>query len=299
MKKTIALLLAVLMLAMSLGACSSDGGSGSTGTDASTGSSESGSPSGTYANKLEKIKAEGKITMITSPDFAPYEFVDLSKEGLDSYVGCDIELAKYIAEKLGVELVIEAMEFSACQGAITQGEGDISIANYGYTEERAESCELSIPFDTVSANADGQCFLVLKERAEELSTLESFSGKTIGVQNGSLQYNLLVDQVPEANVELVTEANTGVAMVKAGKIDAMLLNGSVTPGFLDNYPELTVSDYRIEFSSEGNVVMMEKGQTELCEAINEIIEEVNEKDLYTTWKANAKELAKELGWENS
>ena len=66
--------------------------------------------------KLEKILAEGKIIFGTSPDFAPSEFIDPNKEGDEKYVGADVELAKYIAEKLGVELVIQPMDFGALLG---------------------------------------------------------------------------------------------------------------------------------------------------------------------------------------
>ena len=71
---------------------------------------------GSSQNRLEKILESGKLVLATSPDFAPLEFEDLSS-GEAQYVGSDIELAKYIAEKLGVELEISAMDFSAVQAA--------------------------------------------------------------------------------------------------------------------------------------------------------------------------------------
>ena len=63
---------------------------------------------GSSQNRLDKIKESGKLVLATSPDFAPLEFEDLSS-GEKKYVGSDIELAKYIAEKLGVELQVSAM----------------------------------------------------------------------------------------------------------------------------------------------------------------------------------------------
>ena len=104
MKKMIALLLA-LVLALSLATC----GNNPANTD---------EPQNTPANALEKIKADGVLSVALSPDFSPMEFVDSSKTGQEQFVGFDVMLAQYIAESLGVELVIEPMSFDACQSAV-------------------------------------------------------------------------------------------------------------------------------------------------------------------------------------
>jgi polar amino acid transport system substrate-binding protein len=97
------------------------------------------------ANKLEAIQQAGKIVMCTSPDYAPYEFEDLSKKGQDQYVGSDIELGKYIAEQLGVELEIKAMDFSTCLEAITQGTVDMGITALRIRKTEPRLCSLSDP----------------------------------------------------------------------------------------------------------------------------------------------------------
>lgn len=113
MKKFVSLLLA-LMMALSLVAC---GSKADTTTDDKTDDDTVTEP----ANALEKIKADGVLTVALSPDFSPMEFVDSSKTGQDQYVGFDITLAKYIAENLGVELAIEPMGFDASQTAVYTG----------------------------------------------------------------------------------------------------------------------------------------------------------------------------------
>ena len=94
-------------------------------------------------NALEKIKAEGVLTVALSPDFSPMEFVDASKSGQEQYVGFDVSLAKYIAEYIGVDLTIEAMGFDACQTAVYTATVPISISGWSWTEERAENYNLS------------------------------------------------------------------------------------------------------------------------------------------------------------
>ena len=250
---------------------------------------------GSSQNRLEKILESGKLVLATSPDFAPLEFEDLSS-GEAQYVGSDIELAKYIAEKLGVELEISAMDFSAVQAAIPSGQADIAISGFARTEERAQNMELSTPFNITEDG--GQTVLVAKGQGANYTAAEDFSGLQIGAQNGSLQYNLVSEQLPE-DVEIVPvgSLNDGVLMLETGKIDALASDLSNAELLLESHDGIETTDFMFEYSSEGNVAAVKKGETELIEAVNEIIDEVNELGLYQQWKDEATELAKSLGLE--
>ena len=250
---------------------------------------------GSSQNRLEKILESGKLVLATSPDFAPLEFEDLSS-GEAQYVGSDIELAKYIAEKLGVELEISAMDFSAVQAAIPSGQADIAISGFARTEERAQNMELSTPFNITEDG--GQTVLVAKGQGANYTAAEDFSGLQIGAQNGSLQYNLVSEQLPD-DVEIVPvgSLNDGVLMLETGKIDALASDLSNAELLLESHDGIETTDFMFEYSSEGNVAAVKKGETELIEAVNEIIEEVNELGLYEQWKDEATELAKSLGLE--
>ena len=250
---------------------------------------------GSSQNRLEKILESGKLVLATSPDFAPLEFEDLSSDEAQ-YVGSDIELAKYIAEKLGVELEISAMDFSAVQAAIPSGQADIAISGFARTEERAQNMELSTPFNITEDG--GQTVLVAKGQGANYTAAEDFSGLQIGAQNGSLQYNLVSEQLPD-DVEIVPvgSLNDGVLMLETGKIDALASDLSNAELLLESHDGIETTDFMFEYSSEGNVAAVKKGETELIEAVNEIIEEVNELGLYEQWKDEATELAKSLGLE--
>lgn len=250
---------------------------------------------GSSQNRLEKILESGKLVLATSPDFAPLEFEDLSS-GEAQYVGSDIELAKYIAEKLGVELEISAMDFSAVQAAIPSGQADIAISGFAKTEERAQNMELSTPFNITEDG--GQTVLVAKGQGANYTAADDFSGLQIGAQNGSLQYNLVSEQLPD-DVEIVPvgSLNDGVLMLETGKIDALASDLSNAELLLESHDGIETTDFMFEYSSEGNVAAVKKGETELIEAVNEIIEEVNELGLYEQWKDEATELAKSLGLE--
>lgn len=246
-------------------------------------------------SKLDAIKEAGVIKMATSPDFAPMEFENIKEDGTKEYVGSDIELGKYIAEKLGVKLQIEAMDFTAVQAAVTTGTVDMAISGFAKTAEREESMELSIGYNTDSDDV-GQGILISKDKAAELTTAESFAGLKVGAQNGSLQHNLVKEQLPaDVQVELIGSLNDGVLMLSTGKIDALAVSGENGVLYAGNYDNIVMSDFFFDYTSEGNVVACQKGQTELMEAINNIIKEVNEQKLYSQWTDEATALAESLG----
>ncbi len=272
MKKTLALVLAAAMALTAMTGCSS-------------------------SSKLDAIKKAGVIKMATSPDFAPMEFENIGPDGNKEYVGSDIELGKYIAEKLGVELQIEAMDFSAVQAAVTTGTVDMAISGFAKTPEREESMELSIGYNSEDDDDTiAQGLLIPKEKYDSITTAQDFAGLKIGAQNGSLQYNLVTEQLPkDVVIEPIGSLNDGVMMLTTGKIDALAVSGSNGELYAGNYDSIALSQFAFDYTSEGNVVACQKGQTELMEAINEIIKEVNEKGLYKQWSDEATALAESLG----
>ena len=136
MKKCFALVL-VIVMALGLTACSGDSG-------------------------------KKQLTVATSPDFAPMEFVDTSKTGQDQYVGFDITLAKYIAEQMGKELVIQPMSFDACQAAVQSGSVDMSISGFGYKPDRAENFNLS-DFYYTDGEESIQTIIVKQEKGGQVT----------------------------------------------------------------------------------------------------------------------------------
>lgn len=245
-------------------------------------------------SRLDKIKASGKLVMGTSPDFAPSEFIDNSS-GKTEYVGSDIELGKYIAQHLGVDLEVKAMEFSAIQQGVQSGTIDIGISGFAYKKERAEAMELTEKFNTEEDDSY-QGLLVLKEKAGEYDTKESFAGKKIVAQNASLQQSLVEEQLPEdVKFQPVTTIPDGVMMLITGKADAVAVDGDNAENLIKNYPEVGMAGFKFDYGSEGNVAGIKKGETELLEAVNEAIKEVNEKGLYDKWTKEATALADSLG----
>jgi len=249
-------------------------------------------------NRLEKILAAGKLTVATSPDFAPAEFIDPTKTGQESIVGEEMLLAYYIAEQLGVELVIEAMDFSAVQGAVSQAKIDLGISGFSPTPERAESMELSDPYEfEVAENEQG--LLVRTEDSALYASLEDFAGKKVAAQNGSLQQNLVNSQLPDSKIELITNLNDAVMMLITGKVDAIASSYTSGVAYAVNYPGIEMSSVFFDWRSPGNVIMATKGEAELIARVNEIIAQAKDEGLFEQWHEETVALLDSLSLNNS
>ena len=289
-KNWIALILALVMT-LALAACGTKEPANS--TDSSDPSSDPSSDSAQPANALEKIKADGVLTVTLSPDFSPMEFVDSSKSGQEQYVGFDVSLAKYIAEYLGVELVIEPMGFDACQSAVYTGSVPVSISGYSWTEERAENYEMS-DYYYAGENENEQVLLIRKDDAAKYTKAEDFKGLDVGAQNASLQMQLVTDQLAESNAIPIGDITVGVMELKSGNIEALAVAKGNAEMIIDANPELVICDWQFEVKEEyeANVIIVTKGETELLAAINEALAKAKAEGLYAKWYDEAVELGK-------
>ena len=285
MKKFVSLFLALLTV-LSLVAC---GSKPDTKTDDKSGGSTVTEP----ANALEKIKADGVLTVALSPDFSPMDFVDSSKIDQDQYVGFDVTLAKYIADGLGVKLQIEAMGFDASQTAVYTGSVPMSISGYSWTEERAKNYELS-DYYYAGENETRQALLIKKEHADKYTTPESLSGKDVGAQNASLQMQLVTEQLTGANPISIGDITVGVMELKSGNIEALAVAYGNAEMIADANPDLAICTWEFDVKAEysANVIMMQKGETELLNAVNTLLAQAKEANLYDGWYKDAVELGK-------
>ena len=289
MKKLFAMLLALVMT-MGLMAC----GAQPTAANDTDGDAAGEDAAVTEpANALEKIKADGVLTVALSPDFSPMEFVDSSKTGQEQYVGFDITLAKYIAENLGVELVIEPMGFDASQTAVYTGSVPMSISGYSWTEERAQNYELS-DYYYAGENETRQALLIKKENADKYASPEDLAGQDVGAQNASLQMQLVTEQLAGANPVAIGDIPVGVMELKSGNIEALAVAYGNAEMIVDANPDLVICTWEFDVKAEysANVIMMQKGETELLDAVNAILAQAKEANLYDGWYKDAVELGK-------
>ena len=180
-------------------------------------------PAGTQApgaNRLEQIQARGYIEVATEPYFAPCEFIDPAKEGDEKYVGADIELAKLIAETLGVECRIVPLEFTAVLSSVTEGKYDMAISALAYTPARAEAMDMSKGY-YYSQEEIQYGLLVRTEDLGAIGDADDLADQTVVVQSGSLQELFAFEQVPAyKELKRVSATTDGFLMVQENKADA-------------------------------------------------------------------------------
>ena len=234
-----------------------------------------------------------KIYLATSPDYAPFEFVN-SKTG--EYVGADISLARHIANKLGKELVIDSMDFTTTLSSVQGGKDDFAISAFTYEKSRAENYELSIPYNQQGEGE--QVLVVSKKKSAEFSVYTDFDIKSqiIAVQPGSTQAAAIAKSLPNATLQNVDKIPDAISnWLATGKADAVCVPRTVAEGIVSQNEDLVIfSDY-IPSEDSAFYCIAKKGNTKLIAEINLILKEVNEKGLYEVWLKEAKILQAELG----
>lgn len=280
MKKMISLVLALTLLAALFAGCGSSTSTASTTAEAAS---------------TVKTVTEGVLTVATSPDFAPMEFVDASKDGQDQYVGFDMTLAAYIAEQMGLELVVTPMSFDACLTAVQMGSVDLSLSGFSYTEERAENYYLSDYYD--AGNESEQVLITLASNGDKYADAANVEGLKVGYQTASLQEMFTQEQLPNAETVVFSDITTGVLQLQNGDFDCMAVAQGNADAIITANPDIALTGFMFDVDEKykANVALIQKGNDDLLEAVNAALATAKAADLYDTWYAEAKALAAEVG----
>lgn len=274
MKKLIALVLAILTLVCCT-AC------GSTAT----------------ADRLTQIKEKGYIELTTEPYFAPYEFIDPNLEGDAQFVGMDIELARAIADKLGVGLKIVPLDYTAVLAGIVDGKYDMAISAIAYSPTREEAMALSEGY--FLTDEEGYGFLCRAEDADKYTSIESLRDAVVITQSGSVQEGIYNDMVGECKeFKLVANMTDGYLAVAEGKADVCIVNRPSARLYAEANGGLAVPDFRFDTDkrlSSTVVACPKNGSESLMAVINEVIAELEAEGKFTEWNEQYSEYAKTLG----
>ena len=268
MKKLTALLLGTAMV-LSLAAC---GGSASTASseaasseaasseEASEAASSEAASESTDAAELTTVTA-GKLTMSTNAAFPPYEMT--ADDG--SFEGIDIEVAAAIADKLGLELQVDDMDFDAALLAAQNGKSDMVMAGVTVTDERQKVMDFS---DTY---AEGIQSVIVPEDSD-IASVDDLAGKTIGTQRGTTGYIYCTDDFGEDSVVAYDNGLTAVQALNNGQVDAVVIDNAPAKEFVAANTGLKILD--TAYAQEDYAIGVAKGNTELLNAINGALEEL-------------------------
>ena len=226
-----------------------------------------------------------------SPDFAPMEFVVIT-DGESKISGFDVMLAEYIAQEMGKELQLMPMDFGACQAAVAAGTVDMSISGFSWTEERAANYNLS-DYYYAGDNETEQVLITTKDNAGKFTTVESMAGLKVGAQAASLQEGLCKEQLPENELMVFTDINTGVLQLKKGDFQVMAVATGNADAIIAANPDLALAGFNFDVSEEesNNLILLKKGNDQLTAEVNKILAKALEAGKYGEWYAAAEELA--------
>ena len=249
MKKILSLTL-ILTLTMALFGC---GGS------ASDTSSSSTSKSGTSSDI--KTVTEGTLTMGTNAYFPPYEYY----EG-DSIVGIDADIAQAVADKLGLTLKIEDMEFDSIITAVTTGKVDMGLAGMTVTEDRKKNVNFSDSYAT------GVQAIIVKEDSPIKTADDLATAGVIGVQLGTTGDIYCKDDFGEDHVDEYNKGNDAVMALVSGKVDAVVIDNEPAKSYVAANKGLKILD--TEYVVEDYAAAISKENDALKDAINKALSEL-------------------------
>lgn len=262
MKKLFALLLTLAMV-LSLAAC---GGTETKPADDGDQTPDATGEPQTEDTVLTTVEA-GKLTMSTNAEFPPYEMI--ADDG--SFEGIDVEVAQAIADKLGLELVVDDMGFDAALLAAQNGQSDIVMAGVTVTDERLEVMDFSDSYAT------GIQVVIVKEDSPIQSVDDLANAEMIGCQVATTGYIYCSDTVENGGYgeDHVTAYDSGATAVMAlvnGQVDAVVIDNEPAKAFVAANPGLKILD--TEFAVEDYAIGVQKGNTQLLDAINAAMAEL-------------------------
>ena len=261
MKKILSAVMAGAV-ALSLTACG-----GNSASSASTASSAAASAAASEPAAALQTVNPGKLTVATSPDFAPYEFYAIDENGNANLAGFDMALAQYIAHYLGLELEVVPMDFDGGLAEVTAGNVDLGMAGLSPDPERMEAMDFSDIY-----YMGGQSLVVTQANKDKWASLEELNDPSvsIGAQLASIQYDLAMENTPDADVVQLAKVTDVVSELLGGKLDAGYIETVVAESYAKNYPDLYIA-FDVPYEVEGSAVGVVKGNEALLAGVNEAI----------------------------
>lgn len=266
-KKIISLMMVITMTCGLIAGCGSDKASDDVAADAGTESNSNNTASDSGSDDLlSAIKERGYITVAMEGTWAPWTYHDED----DNLVGFDVEVAKAVADELGVDVQYQEGEWDGLLAGVQSGRYDIMVNGVGYTEERAQAYTFSDPY------CYNKTALIVRGDNEDIKSLEDLNGKTT-CNSANSTYQLIAEEYG-ANVLDVETLDGTLEMVLAGtdRADATLNAEASFLDYMNAHPDanLKIVDYYPE--SEKVCIIMPKGDSSdsLKEAINSAIEKL-------------------------
>lgn len=259
MKKNLIMIAAAVCMAAVLTACGGSGTKTET-TAAATGNAGTETKAG-ETKSAESEAAGGKLVMVTNAEFPPYEFHENNE-----IVGIDADIAKAIADKLGMELEIRDMAFDSLIPAVQSGKADFTAAGMTVDEDRKKNVDFT---DTYAKAAQ----VIIVKDDSEIAAPDDLTGKKIGVQSGTTG-DIYAANIEGADIQRFNKGMDAVMALTQGKVDTVIIDREPAKVFVKENAGLKILDEA--FTEEEYAIAVKKGNTELVEKMNGAIKELKE-----------------------
>ena len=204
-------------------------------------------------------KDDDTLVMVTEAGFAPYEYYENGE-----IVGADVDIAKEIAKKLGKELVIKDVAFDSIINEVKTGKADFGAAGISYSDERAEKVDFTINYTT------SKQIVIVKEDSN--ITTNDLDNLKIAVQLGSVGDSYVTKNYPNAEVVRQKKYLAAIEDLKTSKADCVVMDELPAIEILEENSGLKILENELFTDTYGMIV--KKGNKELLNAINEVLEEL-------------------------
>lgn len=236
-------------------------------------------------NLQEKVVKKGKLVVAISPDYAPFEFKALVN-GKDTIVGADVELAKAIAEELGVKLELSSMSFDNVLSSLQTGKADMAISGLSATKERKNAYDFSDPYyETENA------ILVKSSNLDKFASIDSLANQKVAVQKGTIEEGLAKDQLKDSKIVSLTAMGEAINELKSGQVQAVDLEKPVAEGYLSQNSDIALAGFALKTSDgDAKAVAMPKGSGKIVKTVNKVIKKLAKDDKYKQYISDAAKL---------
>ena len=225
---------------------------------------------------MQKIKESGKIVVGTASGYPPYEFIDASKAD-KTVIGIDMEIAQALADKLGVKLEVQDMNFQSLLSSLTSGKVDIAISGINPTDERRKTMDFSDNYLPTE-----QMVLIRKADADKYKSLEDLYGKTIGVQKSTTQETLTKNEIKDAQIVGLAHVPEAVLELKHGKVDGVVVEGICGKQYLIYNDDLMFAEgIHFKNGTKNSAAALQKGNEDL---LNEVLKENTDNGNLKKWE---------------
>ena len=240
------------------------------------------------AGRLARIRSLGRLTVATSPYYPPQEFIDESQTDMARFVGADMDLARLIAQRMGVELEIVPMEFTDVLSSVADGEYDLAISALSFTSGRAAVLEMSKGY-YFSGEQASSGLIIRSEDADAIRSIDDLAQRDIVAQSGSLQETMAAENIAfYRKFRRLSSAGDVYDTVMSGKADAGVVDIGIALVYIENHPDCGLSIvpdvvFALQPQYTGDRIAAQKGEIELIYFVNGVIDEVLSSGQYAAW----------------